>query len=478
LTGLKDEYRLESVVSHLPESPAPSPLSNLKHKLAEETTRRMFDAIVAILVPVLSIVTTPLIAKAKFESEQRPWQALWVVLPIAAVLWVLLQTLGRNWVRPRGWILGVFVILGALSAGATFLRVFDWQRYDVEYRKDPVLLFRRPQFGGWHYVWALPVQRDPRLTIVTVPYEEDVTQRRKDVRGVVRFATMNGAAGIALDLRFQGADTTGRDTLLADDLVRARQNGFVIAGLPLEIGPEYDRLVRLPVAPNLAGVLPDSTLGHVIALVGSDDRVRALPLFAEDHPAQPAFSLRVASQIQGIHIAAMKLPSEGSIEFVRPAKPIPLFPLDSLQVGVHDELMMGRLRGQFVIVGEVSKRESVSTPWGRVLGVEVQAWAVNSLLKGRWIDRNTWWVSIIITWALLYLLASLAQSGTSSRMVGLWAGGAAAACLIFAGVAMRVSLFWIDLTYLFSTVLIFWILLIVVRRFDRRRGRLSEIEPM
>ncbi|TPW10400.1 MAG: Chase2 sensor protein, partial [bacterium] len=113
---------------------------------------------------------------------------------------------------------------------------------------------------------------------------------------------------------------------------------------------------------------------------------------------------------------------------------------------------------------EASAAESCDTAYGRKLGVEVQSWAVNSLLTGRFIERGAWWVPMAAIWMSAFLLTSLASLGRTRRVIVATAVVLCLAATILSAAAMAISLFWIDLVHFWVAILVLTLILLIVPR--------------
>jgi CHASE2 domain-containing sensor protein len=453
-----------------PSPPPVNPLRGIVLEIASEITGRFRDGIVSALLPLVSLVLTAFIAPVNRIAEARPWQALWVTVPAAVVLWLTLQLPGATRrFRPHGGSLWLLMVAGAITMSLMFARSLERPSRYAGLPQDPSLReSAMPFLGDWHYRCARRPPRSPLITIVLLPPAE-LAVRRLTLARLVRMAVIAGARGIALDVFFTDTTATLADAALTSMVQAARSGGLpVIAGMGtrMDSGKAIE-ILRTATAPRLAAAFPDSTLGHLMALREGDRRLRCLPLYLEDDPEQPAWSLLVASLVAKVAPEKLRKPEDGVLRFLPPGQDFPIVRIEDLERTGRDGL--DHLRRQFVLVGEESPRETFDTPFGRRTGVTIHAWAVNSLLTGRFIHRDQWWVGFLVLGPFLYALAALWSAGITRARLFLWAIALAAVSFVYAAAAIAVSLFWIELTYVVIPVLVFPVALVILA--PRRRSR-------
>ena len=442
------------------------PADGIRQALVEFTEKvpgMIKDGAVSLGFALVTLVTTPIIASFKQETEHRPWQSLWLAAPLGVLVWLLLQSPpGRSGFRPRGRHLVLLMLAGCLSSAVILTRGCDTPRVLGAVRHYPLPRHGAPRFGDWRYLLAPGPPPDSRIAILTVPPLES-TMRRVTLTNVLRALHRAGATGVALDYSFDARTITPADAALASGLNEFVGNSNpIVAGLPINRN-DFDELVRRPHPPALDSLLSVMPLGHLLAYREADGRVRAMPIRLKEHPDRPCFSLLIASKLSGKPIDEIRLPRDGVLQFLRPASDFPIVTEAEL-LAPDPDAARDRLRGQFVMIGEASAAESCDTAYGRKLGVEVQSWAVNSLLTGRFIERGAWWVPMAAIWMSAFLLTSLASLGRTRRVIVATAVVLCLAATILSAAAMAISLFWIDLVHFWVAILVLTLILLIVPR--------------
>jgi CHASE2 domain-containing sensor protein len=114
------------------------------------------------------------------------------------------------------------------------------------------------------------------------------------------------------------------------------------------------------------------------------------------------------------------------------------------------------LQDRFLLVGEGSGIDVFDTPFGRLPGTVVHAYAVDSLLASHYIKRPPAWLSAFVVFASCYILTLLAALQMSARWLVIAAAGITTAIVAVAAAAMSFSAVWLDVIY---AVVATWLLL-------------------
>ena len=120
------------------------------------------------------------------------------------------------------------------------------------------------------------------------------------------------------------------------------------------------------------------------------------------------------------------------------------------------------LRERVVLVGEESPAETFRTPWGKVLGVQLHAQAVDALVAGRHFRRLAWWPSAVAVLLGTYALALVAITArTGWPIVGMAVILTTAWGLIAAVAAWRRV--WLDVGLVVLGIVLFAVILVLHR---------------
>jgi hypothetical protein len=270
-------------------------------------------------------------------------------------------------------------------------------------------------------------------------------------RRVLEIASRGGARGVAFDVAFAGA--TAIDPLFCESVSSA---GFpVLSTYELRKDQELGLYAMQPATEQLP-CLPIANQAHAMGIAEADERVRSIPLFWGGVAGkQPALSVRVA---QCIHSDCgrddLPVPAERLLRFLRPG-PGALIVIEPGQLDAL-ERNPSVLRDRFLLVGDAAGADEFKTPFGRLPGTMVHAYAVDSLLAAHYIRRPSAWLSAFVVFASCYILTLLAAERNSRGTLVLAATGITAAVIAIAAAAMYFSAVWLDVIY---TVVAVWLLL-------------------
>jgi CHASE2 domain-containing sensor protein len=278
-------------------------------------------------------------------------------------------------------------------------------------------------------------------------------------RRIVEMARKGGALGVAFDVTFTGPAEV--DPLFCKSVTDW--------GLPVLSAYEFQKdealgLYAMMPATQQLPCLPVANQGHAMALAEADERVRAIPLFwGGVQGRQAALSVRVA---QCIHSQCasndLPVPNARLLRYLRPgAGALTVISPDKLDALERNPSV---LRDRFLLVGEGSGTDVFMTPFGRLPGTVVHAYAVDSLLASHYITRPPAWLSAFVVFASCYVLMLLAALRMSTRRLVMAAAGITAAVIAVAATAMYLSAVWLDVIYAVAATWLLLPLLLGLRR--------------
>jgi CHASE2 domain len=420
-------------------------------------------------VPLSLIAATQSWINTRLLAE--PWRILWVLVPLAAVTWLTWRTVVRPQQRDLDWrwfvLLALFCSVFAL-AGASDLLV--WKRaprsggyYDQLHEQTrgwlaPVWL------GDWRY--SLVRRAPSQLSGVVLILEEDAAGTPKESlrvrdRRLIELARIGGARGIAFDVAYQGRTRVDSVYCAAVERAKHERSGFrVLSAYDLTPSPGDLLPRRPPLAQSklVLPCLPASEQGHAMGLAEGDGIVRSIPLQWEREDA-PAFSVRIAEALRGS--AKPSLPEDQLLRFTAPYDDLQI--IEGKRLG-DIERSPEQLDGYFLIVGERSPADTFKTPFGRLPGAVVHAYAVHSLLSGAYIRRPAAVWSAFIVFAGCYALTLFAAKRPSPRRLVVVACVLTGIIGVFAAAAIYFWRVWLDVIYGVAAIWLLLPLLIVARR--------------
>lgn len=392
------------------------------------------------------LASVPVLLAASFLVEQvgsfsqRPVTVAVVVLPLLVVVIVL----GRPIVRERRLILGGgflpffvgYCLLFSIAAGT---RILEGRRVAVPgfENEAPSNVLGLSRLGDWHYRFAPRPPRAGDIVVIALPSFEGVavdTARRTQAELIAR-ATAYQAKGIAFD--YYLATPSSLDRTLCFRIDRAEAEG-----VPVVYGYRVDERagasVRVVLAPAIASCMRPDRLGTLTGLLEQDRRVRMVPTSHLADTTLRSFSWRIAALLAR---GEDRLPRVGLAQFVVPDSPIVVID------GVPDDPLSELLRDRFVMVGSNRAEELRATPYGSMFGVLIHAYAAHALRTGHVIRRvDARWLLPAI-FALCYVLTLLQAGGGGVRPLLAGAAILSLAVIAAAVLALRVGLFWIDVSY-------------------------------
>ena len=398
--------------------------------------RREQVRILLVAVPVL-VTTYLLLGKLGAVSDAK-LIVLVALLPLAAVLVALALPLVRERRLVLGggflWFFVVYCVFFSLAAGG---RVLEGKRtVVVGFSGDtPSNVLGLNRLGDWHYAVAPRTPEGNDLLVITLP--SFAGRRVEDARqaeiGLIRMAIAEHAKGIAFD--YDMSDPSILDRSLCHWIQQAESASVpVVLGYVLEM--KNGRAHRRLPAATIAACVRNNRLGTLAGVREADGYVRMVPTSHEGNEQLRSFSYLIASVLAG----ERKLPNVGLAQFVAPEGRI-----DTL-AGMPDDAAARSMDHRFVIVGADRPDDVHLTPYGKLPGVLIHAYAANALRADRVIRRLDvqWMLPVILM--LCYVLVLL-QSYGGLRPLLIGAALIAIAVVLSAAFAMRMRLVWIDVSY-------------------------------
>ena len=400
----------------------------------------------------------------KDRIGNQPGQALWIVIPgIILLSLIFLRATTRRKLR-LGWpflvFLPVYILVFFIAAATSLL---DWKRSLVGYDKAvPANFLAVNRFGDWHYKFAPEEPADNDLAIVLMKPPDSVEAGRFQIEDLIGMAQTHQAKGVALDFYFKNyVEDIGVDDSLCTEIESAKA-----IGMPIFVAYDYQlkdgSLDRIPIDPDLEKCLPLSAQGHAIGYAERDGKVRSLPLYFGNDRQRESLSLKVARTLN----PQARPPADGLLQFIKPANNFRTIAFDDLDKGSDQDRAI--LRDRFILVGEDSARDSFPTPYGIKPGAVIHAYAIHSLRHNHFIERGSWWVSLLMISLLCYLMMVLTARGVGSLKLLLINVAFSVLIVGIAILAMYLWRTWIDLVYPLVATWLFLFLLIGLRKISMR----------
>jgi hypothetical protein len=420
-------------------------------------------AVLSVPLALVAKVTDPL--QARFFHE--PWAVLWIALPLGVAAWLSWRLLRPSQAAVLNWrVAGFLAIYCSVFAVASASDLLVWRRMPQAYEGQtgsgrdwilPVTL------GDWRY-WIAPHSssrpNNPVVVLLDHPQGATTEWLRWQDRRIVEMARKGGALGVAFDVTFTGSAEI--DALFCQSVTDA---GFPVLSAYEFRKDEVLGLYAISPATQQLPCLPLANQGHAMGLAEADERVRSIPLFwGGVKGKQAALSVRVAQCIHSrcagndLSVPEGRLlrylpPGAGALTVIGPDK---LYALERNPTVLQD---------RFLLVGEGSGTDVFNTPFGRLPGTVVHAYAVDSLLASHYITRPPAWLSAFVVFASCYILTLLAALKMPARWLVIAAAGITTAVIAVAAAAMYFSAVWLDVIY---AVVATWLLLPLLLGLRRR----------
>jgi hypothetical protein len=412
------------------------------------------------------------------NDANHPETTLLILAPgIVLQALILVRSTTRQKLK-LGWPFLVFLPLYILTFSlAAETGILDWKRTLVGYDDAvPRNFLALNHYGDWHYAVASTERAVPNLAIVLMKPPATFQDGRVEIHDLLAIAQSSGARGVALDSHFiKYKEEKTEEDLGIDDLLCSRFNKARMKGMRVFFAYDFtvkaDRIDHAPMDPDLAKCLAEADQGHMIGYAERDGLVRSIPLYfwndrTRNDPTQEALSLKIARSLN----PSVNTPANGLLQFVRPTNDFPTVAFEELNQPGSDRSI---LEGRFIMAGEDSAQDSFATPFGTKPGVVIHAYAVQSLLRNRFIQRPSWWMSLLMISLWCYLLMVLTARGVANLKLILINVAVSLFIVGIAALAMWRWLIWIDLIYPLLAAWLFLLLLIAMRRIG-----LAKISPV
>lgn len=427
--------------------PAPPPQSAASKRRAEYT-----EALLRALV-----LTIPLAAIAKVNDAvsarlfSQPWKALWFLIPIAIVAWMLRAGIvvrhGSPMNRRVLGFLGAYILIFVVAEQASIL---DVRRELTAFGTRASERWLTPvSWGDWRYRWVERKDEDEIAVVLVQPAAaRSLIEGRKEIVDLITLAAREGATGVALDMYFEGSSPL--DPLLC--------HAINASPIPVFIGFNFERIqgrISERKAPDsLQGCVTPAREGHLAGLLDFDLVARDTPLYFRNNPNRPALGLAVARSLSGA--TRVEVPPDGVLRFIAPVNDPFTARLGDLQ---KDSSLRGLLRNRFVMAGEESEQDSFDTVFGRKPGIMIHAYVAHSLRNGHFFQRHSWWLGLAVLLVFCYWLTVWCVNGAPARRLVALCVGASAAIILIAIISARLGPYWFDVIYPATAV---WLLLPIV----------------
>jgi CHASE2 domain-containing sensor protein len=391
----------------------------------------------------------------------QPWHVVLIVCPLfIAVIIACLVARKNKEIVLKGRFLIFFAIYILLFSIASSSDLLVWNRnLTIFEQKLPRNWLAPASWGDWRYRIVPRKRFLPRdLVVVTIKKADgrQLNELRFEVATLINMAATNGAHGIAFDFYFP--DTSDVDSLIRSEVEKAKKTkvfiGYTLRKINGEIRP-------LPTAKSIENCLPAEQQGHLVGLVESDHTVRLIPLYFRRQKNRPSLSLKVARNFAEIDKSKLRIPSSELLRFIGPKDSIPQISYDEL---IEDQTDRALMRDSWVLVGEKSDAETFTTPFGRILGVFIHAYAIHSLRHGHFLQRTPWWSGLFVILISCYVIFLLASQNV--RTIWIICTAALLSFLIIGAsiFVLVVWLFWLDLIYALVAIWMLVILLLLLKK--------------
>jgi CHASE2 domain-containing sensor protein len=405
----------------------------------------------------------------KFQDglSWEPWQSLWILVPLAVLAWILWQLIkGRMEFRLHGPFLAFFVCYVLLFDLAASSDLLNWKRVPSGY--DPSVVpsnFALPaKFGDWRYRLLSPSAPRAPISVVLLTATDNLLQRRTDLATLIQLAALQHAKGIGLDFYFSN-DVPASMQFVNELFCQSVENASK-QGVPVFFGYTFDvvaggEIRRQPPPTSLPCIAPDRS-GHIVVLQDIDSEVRQLPLYFRGDRNLPALSLRIANVLGHESGGNVNPPENGLLQFPAPSSKPAMLRFDELK---NDNQLRKSLTDEWILAGEESSRDEFLTPFGKIPGVMIHAFAAESLLQHRYIQHLPAWIIFVLIFGVCYILTAFVAQGVPAIRLVQFAAVCTIAIIFFAAASMWQWRVWVDTIYFISAVWILLSLLLTWRSF-------------
>jgi CHASE2 domain-containing sensor protein len=398
----------------------------------------------------------------------QPWQAIWVLIPVAIGVVLLRPRVAPPGAAPPTGralaFLGAYLLLFTVASQTS---VLDISRELTAFDRPASRRTVTPvSWGDWRYS-LVPRRSDPRdeLMVVLLASGDGRTlaDGRKELIDLIALASRFGATGVALDVYF--SEPSPIDPLLCQTIAAA--------GIPVFVGFGFERrqgrILETTIPKTLEECLTPQRLAHLAGFLDFDLVSRLTPMFFRNDPGRPALGLAVARTLAG-ESGPVDVPPDGLLRFVAPAEDPLTVRFDELRAGGTDPNFM---RSRFVMAGE-AEQDSFDTPFGSKPGIVIHAYVAHSLRQGHDIRRHAWWLGLAVTLVFCYAMTAWDASGASAARLFALCAAATVVILAIAVASIRLGPYWFDVIYPLLAVWLLPQILLGARRAARSRERLGQ----
>lgn len=408
-------------------------------------------------------------------------QVLFAVIPmivLVVILWFIIR--GRQQFKLSGFYLYFFLIYILIFSVSSGTNILDGKRSLAGFEdRIPRNFLSLNWAGDWRYWLAKKKPASEDLLIVTMKppllqnegrVRIDLNESRIQIQRMIRIAADNGARGIAFDFYLTDNATSSIDSLLCYEINRNRNKNFpIFFGYGFE--QRGDSFVRQNLAENLRGCLPlEETQGHLVGYREWDGKVRMVPIYFLGLTDRDALCLKVARFLdKNSRNRETDTPESGLLQFVAPQRDFPKITYEQLS----DPAERSIIKDRFILVGAEPSSDIAETPFGLRPGVVIHSYAIHSLLERQFISRASIWLSFMMVFTSCYLIILLFALRWPSWRILLY-GFLISLIICFAsGLAMYISLSWIDVIYPLLAIWFLIFILLVLR--GLYSGKLNQV---
>jgi CHASE2 domain-containing sensor protein len=439
------------------------PESKPVHGGLQQLLDKYWEKLLLLLILGLpSLLSQKLWEWVAYHIVAQPWQVIWIVCPLFIVALTAVWAVRKHkkiMLNSGFLIFFVAYILTFSIASSSDLLVWN-RELTVFEQKLPRNWLVPASWGDWRYRIVPRKQFSPRDIVVVTMKEaggRQLNELRLEIAKLITTAANYGARGIAFDFYF--TDESAIDSLIRSAVEKANKTEVIIGYTLQRINGE---IRPLPTAKSIEVCLPPKQQGHLVGLVESDHTVRLIPLYFGDMEDRPALGLKVALSIANTTGKKLKIPSSKFLRFIEPKDSIPQVSYDEF---AEDQTKCELMRDSWVLVGEKSDAEKFTTPFGRIPGVFIHAYAIHSLRHGHFLQRTPWWSGLFVILISCYVIFLLKSQNVRTIWI-ICAAALLSFLIIGASVfVLVVWLFWLDLIYALVAIWLLVIMLITLKKF-------------
>lgn len=385
----------------------------------------------------------------------RPWLLAALFLPAAIAAWLAWHIM---WRKQHEFALRGRILLFVLAYVTTFAAA---SHNEVVLRPNAILDYELPRvsrllpqrvarLGDWRYAFfRRPAPRSDLLVVTMKTATHDPDAVRAAVLDAILKAKEKHALGIAFDLSLEAPSEWDAEICSAIEHWSGRVYGgerHVVTG---------GRVNVLPMTETLRNCFEKVT--HFSVLPDPDGVVRHVPIHLPGLVHREAFSWAIAEHVA--HGRAIEEPPNGLVDFIAPASDAARITYEAL-----DRNGWSDAAERFVIFGHDTPDDRHSTPYGDRLGVEIHAFAVQSLLDHRFVLRPSWMWATFTILMTCYCLMVAAVRGWSRFAIACLCAAFTVAIAIAAATAAFLADVWVEIASPATALWLFAAIVLALRR--------------